>query len=359
MGPAASKVYGVEQGVSLGGYGEALYQDFESSRDDGSSGTTDQLDFVRAVLYVGYKFNERWLFNSELEFEHASTDESGSTSVEFAYLEYQQNEALNARGGLLLLPMGLINEQHEPTTFLSAKRPGVETVILPTTWRENGAGLLGELGDFDYKAYVVNGFDGAGFTAGGLRGGRQKGSAALAEDVAVVGRLDWNGVPGLTLGASGYQGDSAQDLSGVDLDTTIYEAHLDWNWRGLCLRALVAEAELDDVAALNGALGLAGAASVGEQLEGYYVELGYDVLGALRPESGQSLSPFVRYEAYDTQAEVPAGFASNPANDVEITTVGLAYEPHHQIVIKLDYMDADNGAGSGQDQINIAMGYVF
>lgn len=355
LGPAASKVYGVEQGVSLGGYGEVLYEDFESDLDDGSSGAPDEFDLLRAVLYVGYKFDEHWVFNSELEFEHAGEE----VGVEFAYLEYLHSEALNARGGHLLVPMGLINERHEPTTFLSAKRPGVESVILPTTWHENGAGLLGAVGQFDYEAYLINGFDGAGFAASGLRDGRQGGSEAVAEDLAGVARLDWNGVPGLMLGVSGYQGDSGQTLSGVDLDTTIYEGHVDWNWRGLSVRGLVAQAELDDVAALNAALGLAGTASVGEELEGYYVELGYDVLGALRPESGQSLSPFVRYEAYDTQAEVPAGFASDPANDVEITTVGLAYKPHHQIVIKVDWMDADNDAGTGQDQLNVAMGYVF
>jgi hypothetical protein len=166
-------------------------------------------------------------------------------------------------------------------------------------------------------------------------------------------------VPGLTLGASAYQGDSAQDLSGVDLDTAIYEGHADWRWRGVHLRGLVTQAGLDDVDQLNAALGLAGNASVGEELEGYYVELGYDVLGALRPESGQALEPFVRYEAYDTQSEVPGGFASNPANDVEVTTFGVAWKPHHQIVIKLDWMDVDNDAGTGQDQLNAAIGYVF
>jgi len=36
LGPAASKVYGVEKGVSIGGYGEMLYEKFDSKADDGS-----------------------------------------------------------------------------------------------------------------------------------------------------------------------------------------------------------------------------------------------------------------------------------------------------------------------------------
>ena len=118
LGPAASKIYNVEQGLSFGGYGEALFQDF--------AGPTrrDQFDFLRAVFYFGYRFNERWLFNSEIEFEHAAVSEGGDTSVEFAYLDYLWRPAVNFRAGILLTPMGFINELHEPPTFLGATRPG-------------------------------------------------------------------------------------------------------------------------------------------------------------------------------------------------------------------------------------------
>ena len=362
MGPAASKVYAVEEGsVSIGGYGEMLYENFSSDADDGSaSGKTDQADFLRAVLYVGYKFDDHWLFNSEIEVEHASTGASGSVSVEFAYLDYLHTDAVNFRGGVLLQPMGMTNEMHEPTTFPSAKRPGVETVIIPSTWRENGVGVFGDVGEFAYKAYVTNGLDGGGFTAGGLRGGRQKGSKAKAEDLAFVSRIDWVGQPGLVLGASGYVGDSGQDLGGgTDVSTFIYELHADWRWRGLRARALYAMAELDDVTELNNALGLVGNASVGEQLDGHFIELGYDLMEWLRPGSEQSVTPFVRYEAYDTQASVPSGFASNPANDMQVMTYGMAWQPKDQLIFKLDFMDVDNDAGTGVDQFNISMGYVF
>lgn len=95
-GPAASKIYRTGQGLSVGGYGEMLYERFDSTRDDGAdSGETDQLDFLRAIVYFGYKFNDNWLFNSEVEFEHGSVEEGGDVSVEFAYLDYLWKPELN------------------------------------------------------------------------------------------------------------------------------------------------------------------------------------------------------------------------------------------------------------------------
>lgn len=351
LGPAASKVYGAQEGISIGGYGEAIFKDFQ--------GGDDEIDALRTVLYFGYEFDERWLFNSEIEFEHASTGEDGEVSVEFAYLDGRFRDAANLRAGLLLVPMGITNERHEPTTFPSANRPFVERFVLPTTWRELGAGVWGDAEDFSYRTYVIDGFDATGFSASGLRGGRQQGSEALAEDFAWVGRLDWHGVEGLVLGASAYVGDSGQSQIGADVSTTIWEAHAEYRWQALTVRGLAAQAELDDVDELNAALGLAGSASVGETIRGAYVEVAYDVLAASDAGSRASLEPFVRYEAFDTQADVPSGFSSDPANDVEVTTFGVAYRPNDNVVFKLDFNDFDNDAGTAVDQIDVAMGFTF
>jgi hypothetical protein len=364
LGVAASKVYQVKRGLSIGGYGEALYESFDSTRDDGTpAGASDQIDFLRGILYFGYKFTDRWLFNSEIEFEHASTGEEGEASLEFASIEYLHRPALNVRAGLLLVPMGFVNELHEPPLFLSARRPDVDQRIIPTTWRENGFGIFGDAGPFSYRTYVVNGLEGAGFSASGIRGGRQKGSEALAEDFAWTGRLDYTGTPGLLAGVSAYLGDSGQGLgdpSGrtIGARTTIVEAHLELKYRGLELRALGVRGELDDVDRLNAALGLQGAASIGEEMAGFYVQLGYDLFARL-DQGARSLIPFARWETYDTQKSVPAGFTSNPANDVELLTVGLAFKPIDQLVFKADYQDYDNDAGTGVDQFNVALGYLF
>lgn len=373
FGPAASKVYRAGRGISIGGYGEMVYQNFAEKLDNGApADKISQLDLLRAIVYVGYKFNNRWLLNSELEFEHASTgegaEEKGEVSVEFAYVDYLWRPQLNLRAGLLLVPMGLTNELHEPTVFLGVLRPGVERAIIPTTWRENGFGLFGDLGPFTYRTYAITSFDAAGFSASGLRDGRQGGSKAKARDFAWVGRLDYTATPGLIVGASAFAGNSGQDLtlgvSHVKAGTTIIEGHLDWKWRGLGLRALGVQANVHDVARLNQAISrisgspLSSNESVGETLQGYYLQAAYDLL-SLRPRGEQALTPFVRWESYDTQHTVPAGFSRDPANDIDSLTVGFAYNPISQVIFKVDYQNNDNGKKTGINQFNAALGYIF
>jgi hypothetical protein len=369
LGPAASKIYRTEKGVSIGGYGEMLFESFASDDDSGMpADKSDQLDFLRAVMYLGYKFNDRILFNSEIEYEHASTGKSGEVSVEFAYLDFMFRDSINARVGLVLIPMGFINELHEPPIFLGARRPDIERRLIPTTWRENGAGVFGDAGPVSYRAYVVTGFDGAGidetgFTAQGLRGGRQSGSKSLAEDFAFVARVDWEITPGLTLGSSFYTGNSGQGAvapsSGetIDARTDILDVHLQWRWRGIQLRALFVDVSVDQADLLNDVQGFTGMESVGSDLSGYYLQAGYDVLALV--ETQQAVIPFVRYETFDTQEAVPDGFLSDPSNDIQVMTYGVSYKPIPRVVIKLDYQDYENAAGTGIDQWNMAVGFLF
>ncbi len=358
LGIAASKVYRVDRGLSIGGYGEAVYENFDDTREDGvDSGRTDQFDFLRAILYFGYKFNDKWVLNTEIEIEHAD-----EIFLEFATLDYLHKPMLNFRAGMVLMPVGLLNELHEPTLFHSAERPRVESAIIPSTWRENGLGIFGENERFSYRTYLVNGLDGSGFSSSGLRGGRQKGSRAKAESLGWVGRLDYIGRPGLLVGASLYVGDSGQgieDVNGREIgaQTTVFDFHLDWKYRGFSLRALYAQAEVDDVARLNEALGLSGSASIGEELDGFYVEAGYDVF-ANRDDRG-ALTPFFRYETLDTQAAVPTGFSRSGSKDAEILTVGLAWQPIDPLVFKIDFQDWSDEADTGVDQWNFAIGYLF
>ena len=375
LGPAASKVYRVKQGVSIGGYGEVLYENFSQTReDDQPSGKTDQIDFLRAVFYVGYKFNSRFVFNSEIEFEHASTGNAGSVAIEFAYLDYLINRNLALRGGLLLIPMGFLNELHEPPIFLGTERPETERLIIPTTWRELGFGAFGEPGRFAYRLYVVTGFDAigggtskaSGFSASGLRGGRQKGSKAVAENFATVGRFDYVGVLGLTIGASLYAGKSGQgntvdpdDSSSqtIDATTIIADGHASYRAHGIYLRALFAYADVDDVELINQRKGLTGDESVGEEMAGGYLEAGYDVL--FRVDTELALVPYVRYEQLNTQNTVPPGFSANPATDQQIITLGASFKPIANIAIKADYQIRTNEANTGVDQFNINLGYLF
>lgn len=372
FGPAASKVYRVGQGVSVGGYGEMLYESFASEREDGEpSGRKDQIDFLRAIVYVGYKFNDRFLFNSELEFEHGSTDQAGSVSVEFAYLDYRAWDAVGIRAGLVLLPMGFINELHEPPTFLGTERPETERRIIPTTWRENGIGIFGDAGGFAFRGYVVNGLDAVGggasnadgFSAAGLRGGRQKGSKAVAESFAFAGRVDYVGLLGLTLGTSVYAGNSGQgsvsplDGSAISALTVIWEGHAEYRRQGFDLRALLAVAHVDEVEHINAVKGLEGAESVGERQVGWYLQAGYDVLHHSR--SMHQLIPYVRFEQVNSQDRVPDGYTADPANDLQVISIGAAWKPITNIVVKADYQLRSNGASTGVDQLNASIGYLF
>lgn len=364
LGASASKVYRVESGISFGGYGEMLYENYAAKTDsDVRTTNKDKFDMLRGVLYTGYKYNDRVLFNSEIEFEHGSTGSGGEASVEFAYLDFLVRPDVGVRTGLVLVPMGLVNEQHEPTTYLTARRSSVENAIIPTTWREMGAGLFGEHGPISWRVYAVNSIRGDRFTAGGIRGGRQKGANAQIEDIAFTGRLDYEPLEGATVGGSFYSGNTGQGNAAggetVEGNLTIFDLHGEAQFRGAAVRALWAQATIDDVAQLNALQSLTGNRSIGEELGGWYVEAGYDVF-SLMPRFGEaSLTPYLRYEQLDTQRGVPAGFARNPASEQTIFTYGLQFRPMPQTVIKADYQNIDNEAGTGLDQWNIGIGYIF
>jgi cell division protein FtsB len=372
LGPAAAKVYGLKSGVSIGGYGEVLYQNFASERQDGTlSNLRDRIDLLRVVLYFGYKFNEHFLFNSEIEYEHATTgegaEEKGEVSVEFAYVDWRPSPYLGIRGGLVLLPLGFLNEMHEPSTFLSSRRPDTEMRLLPTTWRDLGIGLYGEAGGVAYRAFVVNGLDAQGFNASQpIRGGRQSGSQALAEDFAFTGRVDWVGLPGLLIGVSGYTGDSSQGTT-VDGESfsgrvSLFDAHAEWRWRGLRVRGLYTAGTIGDAAQINELNGLSGESSVPSRFAGGYAEAGFDALsfrkgGGTLPEA--AVFPFVRFERYNTQERVPAGFSANPANDVTLWTFGAMFTPIPQIALKADYQSYSNEAQTAVSQWNLSLGWLF
>lgn len=368
--PAASKVYRVQRGVSIGGYGEVMYEAFAEEREDGTPVTTpNQFDALRAILYFGYKFNDRVLFNSELEWEHGSTGQGGEASIEFAYIDYLLTPNFGLRGGLLLAPMGLVNELHEPPTYLGTTRPLVESAIIPTTWRANGAGVFGEAAGVSFRAYVLTSLDAVGggtsnaggFGAGGLRGGRQKGAREMANDFSLVGRADYAGIPGLMVGGSAMIGQTAHDreVNGEEVagTATLLEGHLDYSRAGVDLRGLYAVAHLEDAAELNALRELTGAASIGERLTGGYVQAGYDVLRAL--DTAHQLSPYVRLETLNTQAEVPAGFAANPVTDRTAWLLGAMWKPIPEVALKADYQIHRNQAQTGVSQFNMNLSYLF
>jgi hypothetical protein len=364
LGPAASKVYQVGKGLSIGGYGEANYQ--ATTGDETTK--NDNADFERLVLYAGYKFTDNILFNSEIEFEHGSTEKGGSVSVEFAALDFFIDPMANVRAGMVLMPMGFINQIHEPPFYFGNNRPEVERQILPSTWREIGAGLFGELlPNLTYTAYVVNGLNAANFTADGIRSSRQQGSQAKAEDLAFVGRVDYAPavVPGLSFGGSAYMGNSGQNQTFTNLTTKaklnvnaftkLYEGHVQWKYHGLEFRTLGSWGHIDDAGVLSAAKGQ----TIGEENYGWYSEVGYDILPLLNPNTTQYLAPFFRYEQLDTIASAPIGFSDDDTKNKQIYQFGLQYKPIPNVVIKADYRNFTAKKGNLPDDFNLGFGFIF
>lgn len=379
LGPAASKIYGIERGLSIGGYAEGNYRMFV---DDKNSSNLDRADFLRMVMYLGYKFTERIIFNSEIEFEHASTSgisdalggrisSGGSVSVEFAALDFFMHEKVNFRTGILLAPMGFLNELHEPPFFYGVQRPVVETRIIPTTWRENGAGIFGNLTEtVEYRLYAMNSFNGSGFSDSGIRGGRQRGNRALAEDWAGILRVDWrpDSVDGLLLGGSVFYGEVDQDieLTGVnrdvdEADLMIAELHGQYQNGGFHTRFLLAYSHISNVRDFNLSLGrMPGVADpiAGTQLGGY-VEFAYDIWSMLFGNYGKQLEPFIRVEYVDTQRRIPTGFTADRTNTFWLYNPGIQFYPHPNVVLKLEYRNFDPHEGEIADEVAVGMGLAF
>jgi len=220
--------------LTIGGYGEVHYhQPFDSDlRQNG------ELDVHRMVMVFGYQFNERTQFVTELEFEHVS-----EVYVEQAFLQHKINKSVNFRAGLLLIPMGIVNEYHEPTTFNGVERPLVDNRISPTTWREVGFGLSGNIqpASLKYQAYLVNGFNGYDATArlngaNGLRGGRQRGASSYISAPNFTAKVEYYGIRGLNVGVSGYLGDTQSRLyNGIAKDDDAALARADSSVVGIAM----------------------------------------------------------------------------------------------------------------------------
>lgn len=374
--PASSKVYFAKPSkVSFGGYGEIVVKGPSKRKQNGDpSAQKKSADLARVVLYTGYKFNDWILFNSELEFEHGGSGEGdelrGEVAIEQAYLDFKLHEKIGIRAGHVIVPLGLVNEVHEPTAFHGVNRPNVERFIIPATWHENGAGVFGDLGPVSYRTYVVAGLHGVatadpktdGFTAAnGIRGGRTEGTNTFIEDLAWTGRLDVSPVAGVKAGVGAYIGEADQGLTAQSVPVSLWEAHASGDYRGASLKALYAEGRVGNVDTLNAAQGNTDAAknSVGSRIFGGYAEAAFDVLTVLKDNKGQSLSPFFRYERYDTQATTPAAFAKDPANSRVEYTLGATYKPIPQVAVKLDQQWKRNQARTGVNQWNLGLAYIF
>jgi hypothetical protein len=349
------------ESTTVGGYGEVHYNNPSGPDSPGI------INVARFVVFLSHQFNEKIAFRSEVEVEdtkiEAGHDNAGEVSVEQVYLDYQLSPAATVRAGLLLAPIGIINETHEPTTFNGVDRPAFDHDVLPTTWRDLGVGMVGNLGSsgLSYRAYLVNGLVASGFTAEeGIRSGRQEGQLASFANPSLTGRLEW-ARPGLRVGGSfWYGGSAAQDpalgTGTFDNAVALVSADARYDVGPFMFRGVVANISIADAEAINAAF----TSQVGSRIAGGYLEGAYDILSALAPQSAQRLNAFIRHERYNTQAGVPNGVTRDDALARRVTTFGLTYKPLYNVAFKGDYQLLRNRAGVGENEVfSLGLGYQF
>ncbi len=329
------------------------------------------LDVHRLVMLFGYKFNSRTNFITEIEFEHVK-----EVYVEQAFLNYKITNYLNFRGGLMLIPMGIINEYHEPPTFNGVERPSLDNKIIPTTWREIGMGFTGRFNEISlkYQLYVVNGLNGynddANFSgAKGLRSGRQKGAESIINSPNFASRIDFYGIRALKIGLSGYFGKSQSSLfNGLDksdndlvlqadssvVGISMFGADLRYNKKGFQLKAQYNYTSINNASQYNKFAG----SDLGSALSGYYLEFAYNIFELTKLKT--ELIPFVRYENYNTHFKTNDFITADKNYHTEEIIFGFGWKLAKGAVLKADYQYIKSKAEDDwNNQLNLGIGIMF
>ena len=240
---------------------------------------------------------------------------------------------------MMLVPVGIINETHEPPTFYGVERPEVEKYVLPTTWREGGVQLVWRpRPGWQADLMLHSGFQTSASDNYAVRKGRKSVGEAPADDLAFTARVRWTGTPGVELAAAYQrQGDVTQGTDANAGAANLWTAHAIVQKGRAGLRALYARWDLDG----------SGPASVGADVQrGWYVEPSWRFSG--------ELGAFARYARWDNQA----GSAAT-ASEKRQWNLGLNWWPHPDVVFKLDWQIEDNADGKNQDGLNLGVGYMF
>jgi hypothetical protein len=363
-GPALS-------GVRLWGYGEVYY-----TRPSRVPSRTEA-DLARAVFGIGYAFDARTEFNSEFEVEHAvsSASDVGEFEVEQFYVDRQLSDAATVRAGLFLMPFGFLNEHHEPTNFYGVQRNFVETLIIPSTWREGGFNFHGDTPiGLSWNAGLTTGFNLSRWNyapefpqyttaldledngTAPLQSTHQELALANAHDLSQYIALGYYGVPGLTLGAAVFTGKAVKVPAPTNAPilgsqrVTLWESHARWTPGKFDLSALYAHGSISN-------LGVANASNPGSpnpipsDFYGWYTQAAY----GLWEHGDYRLAPFVRWEHYNMGSSyagtagpvVPSGllplsatpgdYGYWPQNHDRVWTIGANFYTTPHVVFKLDY----------------------
>ena len=328
---------GASSKTSIGGYGELHYNNLSG---EGGAADKKEIDFHRFVMFFGHEFSKTVRFWSELEVEHsiAGDGKVGEIELEQAYVEVDLNQKHKTRFGMMLIPVGIMNETHEPPVFYGTERNPVEKNIIPATWWAGGVSMLGELAPgWSYEVAVHEGLNTTAAKSYKPRDGRQKTGKAQADNLAYTGRIKWTGVAGVEIAATvQQQTDITQGNDVTAGSANLFELHGIYNKGPFTLKALYAQWDLDGT----------GPQSIGaDEQSGWYVEPSYKI--------NEKFGVFARYNSYDNAA------GDSAASEKQQTDIGFNWWVDPSVVVKLDYQTQDNDDGENQNGFNLAMGYMF
>lgn len=350
MGVAASKVYYSKNPLSIGGYGELYYSKYNDSVGIGDS-RNSKGDTYRFIPYIGYKFSDTIILNSEIEFEHGN-----EVAIEQLYVDFVLDPLATVRVGHQLVPMGYVNLYHEPTLFNTVQRPDIEKQIIPSTWHELGLSVYGKTDSFEYTVGTYTALDMNNAGASGkdwIRKARVGNESDTGmENMAVAARLDYNGINGLQVGASAYAAKAGKaEIGSEEGKMFMYDIHALYQNEGFKARALYTEARLSHAGAYD--------AAMPEHARGGYVNLEYNVLPFFAQTSDR-LPLFFQYENYNLATSMANG---KSFGDTESFTYGLNYFPHEQVVLKGEYVlrhDRNSVSSHSSEGIySFGLGFIF
>ena len=240
----------------------------------------------------------------------------------------------------MLMPMGLINEKHEPTLFTTVQRPNTEKTLIPSTWHESGVMAYGEI--TEGLSYRLGGFTALDLSIGEdkkdnwLRDSRIGSFGDTQRDdlgLGIVARVDYTGVNGLLVGVSGY----------ADTHIKMYDIHADYKLDAMRFYGVYTQTTRSD-------------APIGEpeKAKGGYLNASYDMLSFT--SWSEKMPLFVQYESVAAQDAIAGGTSVAPKKR---TTVGINYFPHEQVVLKADYAMQTQDDKADLAIASVSMGFIF